>query len=615
MDLRRVWTGALLLAALSLGACGGGSSAAPRKALEERRAALQSAIASDPAVIAERVELARVAIRLGDGVGAEAAVKGALEAGAKEAALRPLLARSYAMQGEGSRALQTLDDGPVIPEMIGEAAWVAGDVHLSNGDLTAAREAYDRAVHELPRNSALWVDVARFRDANADVLGARDAVDYAIELDKANSAALAFKANLVRTEEGLKASLDWYERALTADPDNEDALIEQAATLGDLGRYRDMLTALRHAATIVPRDPRLFYLQAVLAARADNYSLARSLLQRTRGELDEQPSFMLLSAVVELELGGEAVAATWADRLLAEQPENFTARRILAAAEWADGDADAALEALLPLVRRPDADSWSLLLAARSAAELGRRIESADYQGRAAALAPGEAVPFAADDDYGLLTMAANAEPLNPAKAIPAIAADLASGNSARAISRATQLRDANRGVADAHILLGDAALAGGRYELAVQAYRAARDLDAGERTTLRLANALFRAGDAAGSGAAILALRNSQPSSIAADRLSGHLAMDIEHWDEAIAHFDHVRSRIGDRDVVVLRELARAWAAKGDDDRALPLIDRAYRLQPLNAGIMEFYADLLERRGSKQAAADLRDKAAQIGQ
>lgn len=613
MGFCRVWTGALLTAAVLAG-CDGGRPAAPREAFEERRAELQGAIRDDPEAIAERVELARVAIRLGDGVGAEAAVNGALAAGAKEAALRPLLARAYAMQGEGARALQTLDGGPVIDEMIGEAAWVAGDVHLSNGDLGAAREAYDRAVHELPRSSALWVDVARFRDANADTLGARDAVDFAIELDKANSAALAFKANLVRTEEGLNASLDWYENALAADPDNADALIEQAATLGDLGRYRDMLASLRHAATIIPRDPRLYYLQAVLAARADNYRLARSLLQRTRGELDEQPSFMLLSAIVELELGGEAVAAAWADRLIAEQPNNFTAHRILAAANWADGDADGAMEALLPIVDRPDADSWSLLLAARVAAETGRRGESADYLARAAALTRGEAVPFATRNDYGLLTMGADAEPLNPAKAIPAIAADIAAGNGARAIERAMKLRDANRGVADAHILLGDAALAGGRYDLAVQAYRAARDLDGGERTTLRLANALFRAGDAAGSGAAILTLQRSQPSSIAADRLSGHLAMDIQHWDQAIAHFERVRGRIGNRDVVILRELARAWAAKGDSDRALPLIDRAYRLQPLNAGTMEFYAELLDRRGKKRAAADLRDKAAQIG-
>ena len=605
---------AALLGAALLAGCGETRPESPRAALEERRVALQAAIADDPGDIARRVMLARVAIRLGDGVGAEAAVKGALGAGAKDAALRPLLARAYAMQGEGARALETLEGGPVIPEMMGEAAWVAGDVHLANGDLFAAREAYDRAVHELPRNSALWVDVARFREANADALGARDAVDYAIELDKANSAALAFKANLVRSGEGLEASLSWYADALKADPDNADALIDQAATLGDLGRYRDMLAALRHAATIVPRDPRLYYLQAVLAARAGRYALARSLLQRTRGELDEQPSFMLLSGVVELELGGEAVAATWADRLLAEQPHNFTARRILAAAEWADGDPDAAREALLPLVRRPDADSWSLILAARTEAELGRDMESADYMGRAAALSPGEAVPFAIDDDYGLVAMAADAAPLDPAKAIPAIAADLASGNGVRAIDRAVRLRDANRGVADAHILLGDAALAGGRFALAVEAYRAARAIDAGERTTLRLANALYRAGDAAGSGAAILALRDGQPSSIAADRLAGHLAMDLEHWDQAIGHFERVRRRIGDRDVVILRELARAWAAKGDDARALVLIDRAYRLQPLNAGIMEFYAGLLEKRGKAQAAADLRDKAAQIG-
>lgn len=613
MNFVRVWIVALLASA-ALAGCGDVGSDAPRAKLQERRAELQDAIADNPQAIAERVELARVAIGLGDGVGAEAAVNGAISAGGNPAALRPLLARAFAMQGEGQRALETIDGGPIIPEMIGEAAWVAGDVHLSNGDLDAARDAYDRAVRELPRNSALWVDVARFRAANADTAGARDAVDYAIELDKANSAALAYKANLIRSKDGLTASLPWYDRALAADSDNADALIDQAATLGDLGRYRDMLATLRHAATIVPGDPRIYYLQAVLAARADNYRLARSLLQRTRGAIDDQPGFMLLSAVVELELGGEAVAARWADRLLVEQPDNFTARRILAVANWADGDADGAIDALLPIVNRPDADSWSLLMAARAASELARRGEASDYLTRAAALTRGEATPFTVNYDYGLLSRSADGEPLNPRVAIPAIAADIANGNGAQAMARATRLRDANRGVADAHILLGDAALAAGRFDVAVQAYRTARDLDGGERTTLRLANALYRAGDAAGSGAAILALRDSQPSSIAADRLAGHLAMDLAHWDEAIGHFDRVRGRIGDRDVVILRELARAWAAKGDDSRALALIDRAYRLQPLNAEIMRIYADLLAKRGKRQAAADLRDKAAQIG-
>jgi len=607
----RLWIGALG-GALLLAGCDGSRPESPRMRLEERRVELQKSLADDPKQLAEQVELARVLFKLGDGVGAEAAVQAALGAGGDVAALRPLAAKAAAMQGEGERAFRILDAGPIAPEMIGEAAWVAGNVHLDNGDLASARDAYDRAVQDLPRNSELWVDVARFRDANADALGARDAIDYAIELDKANSAALAYKANLVRTQRGLTASLEWYDKALAADPDNAGALIDQAATLGDLGRYKDMLVSLRHAATLTPADPRIYYLQAVVAARAGNYRLARSLLQRTRGRMDEEAGFMLLSAVVELELGGEAVAATWADRLLEEQPHNLTARRILAVSEWAGGDADGAAEALAPIVARRDADSWSLLLAARVAGELGQASASAEYLARAAALSPGEAAPFA-PEGFGLAGEA-DAAPLDPSKVIPAMEAEMAGGNAARALQRATLLRDANRGVADAHILHGDAAMAAGDYRLAVQSFRAARDLDASERTTLRLANALFRAGDIAGSGATILALRDSQPSSIAADRLAGSLAMDLEHWDDAILHFERVRRRIGNRDVVVLRELSKAYAAKGDRAKATGMMALAYRLQPLNGEIMRLYAELLAEGGDAQGAADLRDKMAQVG-
>src|SRR3546814_19364712 len=98
-------------------------------------------------------------------------LKGALDAGANDAALRPLLARAYAMPGEGARALETLKSGPVIPELLGEAAWVAGDGPLANGDLAAAREAYDRAGHDMPLSSALRVAGPRFRDAHANSPG------------------------------------------------------------------------------------------------------------------------------------------------------------------------------------------------------------------------------------------------------------------------------------------------------------------------------------------------------------------------------------------------------------------------------------------------------------
>src|SRR3546814_4161994 len=78
--------------------------------------------------------------------------------------------------------------------------------------------------------------------------------------------------------------------------------------------------------------------------------------------------------------------------------------------------------------------------------------------------------------------------------------------------------------------------------------------------------------------------------------------------------HLDRVRHRIGDRDAVILRDLARAFAAKGDTKRALPFAARAYRLQPLNSEIMLLYADLLAGQDDRKSAEALRDKAAQIG-
>src|SRR3546814_16251069 len=124
--------------------------------------------------------------------------------------------------------------------------------------------------------------------------------------------------NLFRDQQGLTAALGWYDRALAADPGNTGALIDQAATLGDLGRYRDMLVALRKAAAIVPGDPRLYYLQAVLAARAGQFTLARSLLTRTRGQMDAVPGFRLREGECECEQGGkvweEGRGAGWGGR-------------------------------------------------------------------------------------------------------------------------------------------------------------------------------------------------------------------------------------------------------------------------------------------------------------
>src|SRR3546814_11393120 len=86
---------------------------------------------------------------------------------------------------------------------------------------------------------------------------------------------------------------DWSSDVCSSDL----ALIEDAATLGDLGRMRAMLAVTRRAIAADPADPRAYYLQAVLAARAGRFDLARGLLQKTGGTLNGMHAVLLLGGM------------------------------------------------------------------------------------------------------------------------------------------------------------------------------------------------------------------------------------------------------------------------------------------------------------------------------
>lgn len=85
-------------------------------------------------------------------------------------------------------------------------------------------------------------------------------------LDPRNADALWFRALLIRRQYCLAASLPWLDAALRQAPGDAGILGNQAATLGDLGRYGAALEALRAAPRSDARTPRLLYQQAVIVA-------------------------------------------------------------------------------------------------------------------------------------------------------------------------------------------------------------------------------------------------------------------------------------------------------------------------------------------------------------
>lgn len=258
------------------------------------------------------------------------------------------------------------------------------DAAVAGGALGDAGRLLDEAREIEPDNPDLWVAIARLRFRGGEHLTAIEAADRALELAPDHAPALLMRALLVRDAHGFEAALPWFEATLSADPGYADGWAEYAATLGDGGQHRAMLAAVRELAEAAPDDPRVFYLQAVLAQRGGEPVIAASLMARSGMAARGVPSAMLLDALVALDQGKHASAVETLELLAARQPGNarvrvLLARALLLAGREADVTARFAGDAA-----RADASPYILTLVARAHERLGDRASAAPLLERAA---------------------------------------------------------------------------------------------------------------------------------------------------------------------------------------------------------------------------------------
>ncbi|HEU0067068.1 MAG TPA: tetratricopeptide repeat protein, partial [Sphingomonas sp.] len=341
----------------------------------------QAAVTAAPRAAAAHVLLARADLMLDDGLAAEAELDRAARLGAPAAALHTLRANALLLQGDTDGASGEV--ARASPRSV-SAARVRARVLAARGDPAAADRALTAIVAAVPTDGAAWTDLARLRLTAGDVAGAAQAGARAVASARHDPAALTLGGEIVRLRFGLVAALPWFRAALARDPAYHPALIEYAASLGDLGRGAAMLAATRYAMAARPGSPQALYLQAVMAARAGRLDLARRLLQRTGGAIDGMPGVMLLSGSLDFARGDyDQATVTWR-RLVAAQPRNLAARRLLGTAILRAGDPQGALDTLAPIVARADADSYTLRIAARASERTGDRPTAATLLDRAA---------------------------------------------------------------------------------------------------------------------------------------------------------------------------------------------------------------------------------------
>jgi cellulose synthase operon protein C len=572
------------------------------------RAAALSAVRSDPGSGEAHLLLARTQLALQDGVGAEAELKRANDAGIDQKFTHHLKAQALVLEGQPEKAVAEAEK--TDPQFRPYGLRIRARAMASMGNVPAAQASLAEAARIAPNDVAVWTDTGRFRFVAGDMSGAIAASQKAVTLDGGDIDALVLRGELVRSQYGLVASLPWFESALKRDPLYHDALIQYAATLGEAGRTIDMLAATRRALEARPGSPQALYLQAVLAARAGNYDLARSLIEQTGGSIDSLPGMLLLGGALDLQAGDIQQAIEKLRQLVDMQPDNAVARTLYAQALLRSDAARNALDILRPVVLRADADSYPLTLAARAFERIGDRGQAARFLDRAAQPAHGDSAPLGEGDSPANLAAAAQARPGDASAVVPYIRALLASGDTGRAFDQAQSFARGNPGSPVALVAYGDMLMATNRAADAAGVYKQAADLRFDEPTMLRLVEALGRSGRAADASNALALFLSQNPNNLTALRLTAHWQLASGQTDDAIDTLEGLRARVGERDAGIETDLAAAYAASGDAQNAESHGESAYALAPANPAAADAYGWALYQTGDLQGALDLLQKA-----
>lgn len=571
------------------------------------------AVKADPQWGEAHLALARAALALDEGVAAEASLRRALDTGIDVKRTHALMAHAVLLQGDPRRALVEANKALAGTDAADRlyALRIRARAYTAGGNLAAAQQSALAAIQLAPRSADAWTELGRFRFNAGDIVGAIEASAKAVDLDKGNTDALILRGELVRTQYGLVAALPWFEAALKRDPYRHAALIQYAATLGDAGRANEMLAVTRRAMEVRPRSPQAMYLQAVLAARAQDFDLASDLLDRAGNGVSQLPGGLLLGGSIDLAERRYERAIEKFRGLVSLQPMNITARKLLATALLQSDASKNGIDVLRPVVARGDADAYALTLVGRGFERIGDRATAARFLDRAAYPVRDGAAWFSPDDAMPQLSAAVSkAAPDDPDATVPLLRGLIDRGEKDAALAKAQEIARRNPGAPAAHLIVGDTLMLLGRPAGAVAPYKDAASIRFDEPTMLRLVEALDRSGQRQQASTTLALFLSQNPLNLAALRLSAHWQAAAGDFDAAIDSLEAVRLRTGNRDAALLAELAYAYAGAGEAERAAHYAEAAYVIAPSNPAVAGAMGWTLAQSGDSDGGIELLKKA-----
>lgn len=310
--------------------------------------------------------LTRALLKLGNGEGAAARLQ-AMDAGLRSSD------RIRVLQGEADVLRTRFDRAIEAVEGLENSAAdrVRALAYIGKGDLVRALGSLEAGTAREPADADLLAAFARFEFERGRWKESEALAKRALETVPRTIEAMLVEADLKSRRNQIPEALAAYREILALQEDNFNAGLGEARALADMGEEKAALERAQALRKAAPKSAAVAAVSATLSAARGDWEAVRSGLQPFEAGLKDEPEAAILyaEALVALDLPAQGVA-TLAPHFK-HQPGWRKLRTLYARAQFESGDAKAALEALEPLVARPDATPEELKLGARITSELG----------------------------------------------------------------------------------------------------------------------------------------------------------------------------------------------------------------------------------------------------
>ena len=346
---------------------------------------LKNALQIDKTLLPVHLLLGKAMLGNGEAANAELEFGEALRLGVNRAEVAVPLARALVAQGKQA---QVFDDtrlrvAGLPPAVQSQLLLVRAAASSDTGDMRAALKSIEESRSISPGVADSWLAEIPIRIRTRQFTEALVAADQAIKFNPDSSEAVYQKGSILHVQGQIQAALVLYEQSLKLDAGNVEARLARAGILLDLGREKDALTDVNELFLLAPFEPRVFYLNALLAERRGDLAAAKAGLKDVTEMLDPvpiefirfRPQALMLNGMAHFGLNEYEKAKPYLEYASRLQ-QNSPLTKMLAQVAIAEPNVGRAVELLENYLKARPGDGQALLMLASAHMSQGRHAKA-----------------------------------------------------------------------------------------------------------------------------------------------------------------------------------------------------------------------------------------------